>query len=39
MAFGITKLVEVMEIKGNKILHNVKTRWILMLSLTKRILA
>jgi hypothetical protein len=30
-----TKLVEFMETKENKILQNVKTRWILMFNLTK----
>jgi hypothetical protein len=34
-----TKLVEVMETKRNKILHNVKIRWISMLSLAKKVLA
>ncbi len=33
-----TKLTKIMEIKGNKILHNVKTRWISMLSLAKRMM-
>ncbi len=32
------KLVEIMETKGNKILHNVKTKWISMLSLAKRMM-
>jgi hypothetical protein len=36
---NFTKLVEVMETKGNKIICNVKTRWISMLSLVKRVLA
>jgi hypothetical protein len=34
-----TKLVEVMERQRNKILHNVKTRWISMLNLAKKVLA
>ncbi len=33
-----TKLVEMLEIKGSKIFQNVKTRWILMLSPTKRLM-
>jgi hypothetical protein len=33
-----TKLAEIMETKGNKILCNVKTRWISMLSPTNRIM-
>jgi hypothetical protein len=33
-----TKLAEMLEIKGNKILRNVKTRWISMLSLAKRLM-
>jgi hypothetical protein len=36
---NFTKLVEVMETKRNKIICNVKTRWISMLSLVKRVLA
>jgi hypothetical protein len=39
MAFGIHKTFEVMETKRNNILHNVKTRWILMLSFAKNVLA
>ncbi len=31
-----TKLVEVMETKRNKIMHNVKTRWISMLNFAKK---
>jgi hypothetical protein len=34
-----TKLVEVMEIKRSKIMHNVKTKWISMLNLTKKKIA
>jgi hypothetical protein len=34
-----TKLVEMLEMKGNKILRNVKTRWISLLSLAKRVMA
>ncbi len=30
-----TKLIKIMETKGNKILHNVKTTWISMFSLAK----
>ncbi len=33
-----TKLAEVMETKGNKLVHNVKTRWILILNLVKKVL-
>jgi len=33
-----TKLVEILETKGNKILQNVKTKWISMLNLTKRLM-
>ncbi len=33
-----TKLGEILETKGGKILHNMKTRWILMLSPTKCVL-
>jgi hypothetical protein len=33
-----TKLAKIMETKGNKILCNVKTQWISMLSLAKRIM-
>jgi hypothetical protein len=33
-----TKFVEVMEMKGNKIVCNMKTRWILMLSPAKKVL-
>jgi hypothetical protein len=33
------KLAKFMQIKGNKILRNVKTRWISMLSLAKRMMA
>jgi hypothetical protein len=32
-----TKLVEMLETKGSKIFLNVKTRWISMLSLAKRL--
>ncbi len=32
------KITELMATKGNKILWNVKTRWILMLSLAKKIM-
>jgi hypothetical protein len=34
-----TKLVEILETKGRKILQNVKTRWISMLSPAKRLMA
>ncbi len=34
-----TKLAELMQIKGNKILQNVKTKWISMLSLAKKVMA
>jgi hypothetical protein len=34
-----TKLVEILEMKENKILWNVKARWISMLSLAKRLMA
>ncbi len=34
-----TKLVEMLKTKGNKIFQNVKTRWISMLSLAKRLMA
>jgi hypothetical protein len=34
-----TKLAEVMEIKRNKILRNIKTRWISIISLVKRVLS
>jgi hypothetical protein len=34
-----TKLVEMLETKGNKILWNMKTRWISMLNLAKRLKA
>jgi hypothetical protein len=33
-----TKLVEILEMKENKIFQNVKTRWISMLSLAKRVI-
>jgi hypothetical protein len=33
------KLVEILESKGNKLLKNIKTRWISMLSSCKRIFA
>jgi hypothetical protein len=39
MTFGIIKLVELMETKGNRIFQNVKTRWISMLNLAKTKLA
>ncbi len=34
-----TKLAEIMETKGNKILSNVKIQWISMLSLTNIVMA
>ncbi len=34
-----TKLEELMQIKGNKIFRNVKTRWISMLNLAKKVMA
>jgi hypothetical protein len=34
-----TKLVEILEMNGNKILQIVKARWISMLSLAKRLMA
>jgi hypothetical protein len=34
-----TKLIEMLETKGDKILQNVKTRWFSMLSLAKRLMA
>jgi hypothetical protein len=34
-----TKLVEMLETKGDKIFRNVKTRWLSMLSLAKRLMA
>jgi len=34
-----TKIVKIMETKGNKILWNIKTRWISMISLVKRVLS
>jgi hypothetical protein len=33
-----TKLVEILECKGNKIMKNIKTRWISMLSSSRRVL-
>jgi len=33
-----TKLAKFLETKGGKILHNVKTQWISMLALAKRLL-
>jgi len=33
-----TKLVEILGTKGNKILQNVKTKWIVMLSPTKKVM-
>jgi hypothetical protein len=33
-----TKRVEFMQTKGNKILRNVKTKWISMLSLAKKVM-
>ncbi len=35
----ITKLTETLELKGNKIFRNVKTQWISMLNLAKRLMA
>jgi hypothetical protein len=35
----VSKLVEILETKGNKILKNVKIRWISMLALAKRVMA
>ncbi len=32
------KLEEIMKIKGNKILHNIKIRWIFMINLVKEVL-
>lgn len=34
-----TKLVELLQLKGNKILNNIKTHWISMLSLSKHVLS
>jgi len=34
-----TKIVDIMETKGNKILHNVKTQWISMLNPAKIMMA
>jgi hypothetical protein len=34
----LTKLVDIMETKGNKVLHNIKTQWISMLNLAKRMM-
>ncbi len=34
-----TKLVEILGTKGNKTFQNVKTKWILMLSSTKKLMA
>jgi hypothetical protein len=34
-----TKLDEILEMKGSKILQNVKARWISMLNLAKRLMA
>jgi len=36
---GFIKIEEFMATKGNKILQNVKTRWVLMLNPTKRVMA
>ncbi len=38
MHLECTKFVEILETKGNKILENVKTRWLLMLNPTKRMI-
>ncbi len=34
----VSKLVEILETKGNKLLKNVKIRWISMLALAKRVM-
>jgi hypothetical protein len=34
-----TKLAKIIEIKGNKILHNIKTRWIFITSFVKFVLS
>jgi len=34
----LIKVVKIMEIKGNRPLNNVKTRWISMLALAKRVM-
>jgi hypothetical protein len=38
LALEFTKLAELMETKGNKILRNIKTRWISIISLVVMIL-
>ncbi len=38
-AFKFIKLVEIMETKGNKILCNIKTRWISMINRIKQVLS
>jgi hypothetical protein len=35
----VSKLVEILETKGNKLLKNVKIRWIFMLVPAKRVIA
>jgi len=37
--FEFTKLAKIMEIKGNKIMHNIKTSWISMINFIKRVLS
>jgi hypothetical protein len=39
VSFGVQKLVAIMETKGNKILKNLKMRWMSMLDLLKKIMS